>query len=517
MRNKRKPHGFYSKLDCEDVIKYAIDNYFGKTLTEILKNKESGFYRQINKLNLKDTLYGYGILVDPYKFSKMDCDQIIQYTCDNYFGKMMSEIGGTIAKRIRLLNLQNFLWDEGILKKSIRKSLNFYSKMDSDDVIKYARDNYYGKQLSNIIEKDSRFYDKIRKLNLQDLLFEKGILINPNQYFKMNHNDVIKYVHENYFGKTLFEIKKKEGRLYFKIRKLNLQDLLFEEGILKNPHPYFKMNRNNVIKYVRDNYFGKTLNYILKNKGSGLHKRIKKLNLLDTLCDEGILIQIRKSKGKKNNKKNVLDRVNNESNYFSIDLPEEFMKKKKVYNNKKVKKPKSESKKKLGEKTSINFSKGNFFEQLVGLTLKYIYSDELVIPQYCLNVYVNNKNGEGFFGTRADFKVGNEIYEVKVGSQYSKNNIRNSIENQTKYLRKSDYSHNLITLDDYVLEDDLKNKTSQIGFFDLVEGNARLIKIAQKMNQNEISVDDYLLMTNYANKMLMKATNIKNKKKKKQN
>ena len=62
---------------------------------------------------------------------------------------------------------------------------------------------------------------------------------------------------------------------------------------------------------------------------------------------------------------------------------------------------------------TTTFPKGEAFEQLIGLFLAYTRPDELIIPQYCLDVGV--KRDRGYFRTRADYKVGNDIYEVKWG------------------------------------------------------------------------------------------------------
>ncbi|MDD3896780.1 MAG: hypothetical protein PHU04_02990 [Candidatus Peribacteraceae bacterium] len=61
---------------------------------------------------------------------------------------------------------------------------------------------------------------------------------------------------------------------------------------------------------------------------------------------------------------------------------------------------------------NTTFLKGEAFEQMVGVALGLQNSDELVIPQYCLYVEAE----KGIFAVRADFKVGETIYEVKWGN-----------------------------------------------------------------------------------------------------
>lgn len=62
-------------------------------------------------------------------------------------------------------------------------------------------------------------------------------------------------------------------------------------------------------------------------------------------------------------------------------------------------------------KLEINFAKGEAFEQLVGLYLGFTYPNEKLWGQYCLDV----DRESGFFGVRADWKIGNRIVEVKWG------------------------------------------------------------------------------------------------------
>jgi hypothetical protein len=61
------------------------------------------------------------------------------------------------------------------------------------------------------------------------------------------------------------------------------------------------------------------------------------------------------------------------------------------------------------------FAKGEAFEQVVGLLLASLDPEKMIVPQYCLRVEPENK----YFGMRADYKVGDEIYEVKWGKASS--------------------------------------------------------------------------------------------------
>jgi hypothetical protein len=66
---------------------------------------------------------------------------------------------------------------------------------------------------------------------------------------------------------------------------------------------------------------------------------------------------------------------------------------------------------KAGATGSIAYTKGQCFEQLVGVLLAAQYPTERVIPQYCLKVDANT----GYYGMRVDFKVGAKLFEVKWG------------------------------------------------------------------------------------------------------
>lgn len=35
MREERKPNGFYSNMDDDDLIKHIIENHYGETTTEV--------------------------------------------------------------------------------------------------------------------------------------------------------------------------------------------------------------------------------------------------------------------------------------------------------------------------------------------------------------------------------------------------------------------------------------------------------------------------------------------------
>ncbi len=77
---------------------------------------------------------------------------------------------------------------------------------------------------------------------------------------------------------------------------------------------------------------------------------------------------------------------------------------------------------------SVTFSKGEAFEQLVGLLLLSANEEQKVIPQYCLVV----DSDRSYYGIRADYRVGKTIYEVKWGG--ATDNIEETHQKPKEYL-----------------------------------------------------------------------------------
>jgi hypothetical protein len=82
----------------------------------------------------------------------------------------------------------------------------------------------------------------------------------------------------------------------------------------------------------------------------------------------------------------------------------------------------------LSHLNRLLFLKGEVLEQLVGVILSHQNPNEIVIPQYCLLVDSINS----FFGVRADYKVGNTIYEVRWGIATS--NIEETVKKHKKLM-----------------------------------------------------------------------------------
>lgn len=83
----------------------------------------------------------------------------------------------------------------------------------------------------------------------------------------------------------------------------------------------------------------------------------------------------------------------------------------------------------------VTFVKGEAFEQLIGIALALKYPGEEIVPQFCLRVGLNSE-GNGYYGMRADFRVGKDkIIEVKWGG--ATNNIIETYTRPTKQLDKN--------------------------------------------------------------------------------
>jgi len=89
------------------------------------------------------------------------------------------------------------------------------------------------------------------------------------------------------------------------------------------------------------------------------------------------------------------------------------------------------------------FMKGEAFEQVFGTTISYIRANEVVIPQYCLDVTDEE------FKTRADYRVGNRIYEIKWGN--CKSNIEATHQKHTDLIRSKELGleYQVVRLEDH--------------------------------------------------------------------
>jgi hypothetical protein len=173
-------------------------------------------------------------------------------------------------------------------------------------------------------------------------------------------------------------------------------------------------------------------------------------------------------------------------------LPKEF--KKKV-----ISPPKKVLEKAIGEKiekkNSITFVKGEAFEQLVGLVLLSRNIEERVIPQFCLDV----DSEAGFFGMRADFKVGKDIYEVKWGNATGNINKTHD-KHKTKLTKEQNYKlvlfekNSELTLSHSMFEELLENSPHESKLKDI--SNLLLENVINPNKEFLEKLRDYLYSLN---------------------
>jgi uncharacterized protein YerC len=94
----------------------------------------------------------------------------------------------------------------------------------------------------------------------------------------------------------------------------------------------------------------------------------------------------------------------------------------------------------LNKSRSVTFLKGEALEQVVGLLLLSRFPDQQVVPQYCLKVDPK----QAYYGMRADYKVGDDIYEVKWG--HATDNINETAEKHKKALGLKQANYRMILL-----------------------------------------------------------------------
>jgi hypothetical protein len=130
----------------------------------------------------------------------------------------------------------------------------------------------------------------------------------------------------------------------------------------------------------------------------------------------------------------------------------------------------------------LRFLKGEVFEQIVGLYLAYQSPQEVLWPQYCL--VVDPKSG--YFGKRVDWRIGNDLVEVKYGG--AEQNIH---ETHAKHIQSLPvgFNYRIITL--------LKNERVEIAtehFPDLISTHPlnESARVILEFVEQQISDSDFL-------------------------
>ncbi len=158
----------------------------------------------------------------------------------------------------------------------------------------------------------------------------------------------------------------------------------------------------------------------------------------------------------------------------------------------------------LNNSRSTTFLKGEALEQVVGLLLLSRFPDQQVIPQYCIKVDPK----QAYYGMRADYKVGDDIYEVKWG--HATDNINETAEKHKKALGLKQANYRMILLNsnpevkhDYAL---FHNLNRGLGVSEKLNQLIRYIQELTEANNSEVLEK----LRDYFYGLVMKANSLEN-------
>jgi len=386
-----------------------------------------------------------------------------------------------------------------VLPESKRKD---WGSMNLKEFKAYYKKNHEGKSRGEVAESDIRFYNALLRRKLIDkvILITTGLdgileaLEEDKKEFPWgtcNLDDFKNYYQMFHEGKSRGEVEESDPNFYSALWNRELVDKVLPESKYKD-WSYFKNIEDWIEEYNKHpEWKGRSPQEMQKDKESGASSFYS--SFIFWMCKQT------KNKEERERLRSIIFQYKLRINYASSNIPKCF-ERKHTGNRKRSQKHKG----KLDEKIQEKFDKGVLFEQFAGLILKYLYPGELVLGQYCLNVNARKK----IFINRIDWKVKDEVYEIKIGSPFSSQNIRETIEKQVPYC-DGRFKHHLVTLDNYMLEEDLKDKTEQISIWDLIKGNEEFVKLAEKISSNKILIEDYKPMINFTYTSIVKANNIR--------
>ncbi|MDP1694843.1 MAG: hypothetical protein Q8L34_04865, partial [Candidatus Woesearchaeota archaeon] len=345
----------WKNMSSWDLIHYVRSNYYGYSIGEFKKSKDSTGYQECRTrefttedgrtMKIKDFLVEEGTLIRKTKpkgfWQKMSDWDLIHYVRSNHYGDSLGEFQKSnyqgcqeCGKREfktedgRKMRLLDFLIEEVSLIDLRANEMN-WKNMSDWDLIHYVRSNYYGYSIGEFIEsarqgsqecKNREFITEDgRKMKIKDFLVEEGSLIDLYadriDWKNMSDWDLIHYVRSNHYGYTITEFVKFDGagyneclKRYFTTedgRKMKMIDFLVEEGSLiegKRKNGFWKnMSDWDLIHYVRSNYYGDTLTEFGKSKDNHGYEECKKrefitedgrtMKMKDFLIEEGTLIK----------------------------------------------------------------------------------------------------------------------------------------------------------------------------------------------------------------------------------
>jgi hypothetical protein len=236
--NKKKPHGFYSKISDEKLIKSGKD--FCKENNLIIRtqlySKNRAFYNILCERKLLDSIFGVNKKKSPGFYSNKLDDELIKYSKE-----YCKENGIKIRKEIQIKNISLYhnLRKRGFLDlifgSKNSELYGFYSKMSDEQLIEhskiYCKKHNFSKR-TELAKKNKTLYKELCKHKLVDLIF--GSLERKPNGFYSNKTDeeLIKYgkdfCKKNKI-KSRSELEKKNGSLYIFLLKRKLLDSVFPE------------------------------------------------------------------------------------------------------------------------------------------------------------------------------------------------------------------------------------------------------------------------------------------------
>lgn len=298
---KRQNNLFYQNMTNQEVISFVENHHNGKKIGEAEGGKNGYAITIARERGLIDALVEKGILVRARieaSFSKMTDQELILYIEKNHKGKTVGEFHDTdhsfdLANERGLLDA---LVQQGIIIRKKRKQ-GFYTKMSDNELTSYISKNHTGKSITEL-NRDERTACKIAtERSLINSLVEKGILVRKHQsgiFSEMSDEEIVRYIEENYNGKTLAEAQKGKGKqTYIIARQRGLIEPLVSRGILirEHRHGFFsEMSDEQLIDYVTQKYKGKSSKEI-SDKDAGAYDVLRRKGLIKALVDQGILVQ----------------------------------------------------------------------------------------------------------------------------------------------------------------------------------------------------------------------------------
>jgi hypothetical protein len=179
--NGRRP-GFFSKMSDDELTGFIRENYQGSSVSDFSRGKDSQAYDVARQRGLIDSLVARRVLVRQQRkhgfFSKMEDQELTDYIATRYRGKSVSELIEAETSAYQTAWKQGLvqrLIDEGVLTEK-RKPKNFFRGMDDEELMRYIGEIHGGEALSTFKKKSPGAHRAARERKLLDSLVSEGIL-----------------------------------------------------------------------------------------------------------------------------------------------------------------------------------------------------------------------------------------------------------------------------------------------------------------------------------------------------